>query len=263
MFQKILAMEYNKVLEYFDKQANDGLWDDLYNPSNYLSHSFIHRYRKSISLISIIKGKKILDLGCGTGVLIPYILENKLKYYGIDNSNDMLNFIKKKYSKNFDNIKLIYENFDNYDHKDNIDVYFGIGFIEYFEQPFKRIDTLIDNLNDDGQIILSFPNKISLDNLMLKLFFIPKKIIKLIFNISTNQPPRTMFTFGEVNRYVKSKNNIKLKYKFYNTNIFVYPFTKFFPKFANYMGNFFEDSFLNKFSFFSSGFIVLFEKKTK
>ena len=31
-----------------------------------------------------------------------------------------------------------------------------------------------DNLNEDGQIILSFPNKISLDNLMLKLFFIPK-----------------------------------------------------------------------------------------
>ena len=48
----------------------------------------------------------------------------------------------------------------------------------------------------------------------------------------------------------------------YNTNIFTYPFTKFFPRFSNYMGNIFEDSFLNKFSFFSSGFIVKFEKKS-
>ena len=37
--------------------------------------------------------------------------------------------------------------------------------------------------------------------------------------------------------------------------------TRFFPKFTNYIGNLLEDSFLNKFSFFSSGFIVLFEKE--
>ena len=120
---------------------------------------------------------------------------------------------------------------------------------------------ILDVLEENNQLILSFPNKFSLDNFMLNLFYIPRKLITFLFNKYTHQPPRRMFTIKEIKLFAKNHNDIKIKYVFYNTNIFTYPFTRFFPKFVNYIGNFLEDSLLNKFSFFSSGFIVLFEKK--
>ena len=93
-------MEYKKILKYFTDQANEGVWDDLYNPSNPLSHSFIHRYRKAINLIKVKKNTKILDMGCGTGVLIPFALQNQLKYFGMDNSKEMLDFCHNKFDNN-------------------------------------------------------------------------------------------------------------------------------------------------------------------
>ncbi len=256
-------MEYKKILEYFTDQAKTGVWDTLYDPSNPLSHSFIHRYRKSINLINYKDNNNILDLGCGTGVLVKFALENKLKYYGMDNSNEMLDYINQNHKKevNENLVNLILADFQNYNSLEDYDIYFGIGFIEYFDDPLIQISRMLINLKDKNQIILSFPNKHSLDSLMLKIFYLPKLIIRKLFNKKTNQPPRKMFTVKEIIRYSKNQKNIKIKIVNYNSNIFTYPFTRFFPRFSNFIGNYFEDSFLSKFSFFSSGFIVLFEKK--
>jgi len=257
-------MEYDKILQYFTDQAKTGTWDTLYDPSNPLSHSFIHRYRKSINLINSNNNNNIIDLGCGTGILISYAIEKKLKYFGMDNSQEMLDIINKNYPDEIKNnsVNLILADFQNYKHLNNFDIFFGIGFIEYFDSPFEEITKIIDLLDKEKQLILSFPNKFSLDSFMLKVLFFPKKIISLIFNKNTKQPPRRMFTVNEVKKYMNNQKGYKFKIVNYNTNIFTYPFTKFFPRFSNYMGNIFEDSFLNKFSFFSSGFIVKFEKKS-
>ena len=256
-------MEYKKILKYFTDQAKEGVWNDLYNPSNPLSHSFIHRYRKATNLIKIKKNSKILDMGCGTGVLIPFALQNKLKYSGIDNSKEMLDFCHNKFVNNLgkDQLNLFLSDFKEFKDLKNYDIFFGIGFIEYFQDPFDQIIKIFSFLDENKQLILSFPNKFSLDYLMLNLFYIPRKIITFLFKESTRQPPRSMFTIKQIKFFAKNYKGIKIKYIHYNTNIFSYPFTRFFPKFTNYIGNLLEDSFLNKFSFFSSGFIVLFEKE--
>ena len=256
-------MEYKKILEYFTDQAKSGVWDSLYDPANPLSHSFIHRYRKSINLVNFKENTNIIDLGCGTGILVKFALENNLQYYGMDNSSEMLDYIKKNYNNEVDKKKvtLILADFQKYDSLDKFDIFFGIGFIEYFNDPFIQISRMLKNLNNKNQIILSFPNSGSLDSLMLKILYLPKLIIRKIFNKNTKQPPRKMFTVNEILSYSKTQKNIKIKIVNYNTNIFTYPFTRFLPRFSNFIGNYLEDSFLNKFSFFSSGFIVLFEKK--
>tara|TARA_B100000886_G_scaffold325584_1_gene271283 strand:+ start:829 stop:1602 length:774 start_codon:yes stop_codon:yes gene_type:complete len=256
-------MEYNRVLEYFTDQAKRGIWDTLYDTDNPLSHSFIHRYRKSIKLINYKNNKSILDMGCGTGILVSYALENNLKYFGMDNSKEMLDFIEESYTNEIKSkkVNLLLSDFQNFNDLNNFDIFFGIGFIEYFEDPFVQIKKILNFLNNDRQLILSFPNTNSLDNLMLKIFYYPKKIIRNIFSKKTHQPPRTMFTVKEILKFAEINNNFKIKIVNYNTNIFTYPFTRFIPRFSNFIGNYLEDSFLNKFSFFSSGFIVLFEKK--
>ena len=84
---------------------------------------------------------------------------------------------------------------------------------------------MLKNLNNKNQIILSFPNSGSLDSLMLKILYLPKLIIRKIFNKNTKQPPRKMFVMNEILSYSKNTKNIKIKIVNYNTNIFTYPFT--------------------------------------
>ena len=255
-------MEYKLILKYFNDQAKLDKWDQLYNSSNPLSHSFIHRLRKSIGLIKPYKNPSLLDLGCGTGILIPYALKNKYKYHGLDNSLFMLNFIKTKYKHEFDEkkITLINSDFSAFNFKKKFDIIFGIGFIEYFDNPYKNIKILLNNLEDNGQLILSFPNKYSLENLILKILYLPKKLLSIILNKSTIQPPRTNFSLRKTLNFIKSNYNYKIEYKNKNINLFVYPFSKILPKFSNYFGNIFEDSIISKFSFFSTGFIISVQK---
>lgn len=42
---------------------------------------------------------KILELGCGAGANIPLFLKQKVDYYGLDGSEQIINFLKKKYPK--------------------------------------------------------------------------------------------------------------------------------------------------------------------
>ena len=65
----------SEVLNYFETQAKSGDWEFLYNPQNPKSYPFIIRLQKTLNLLEDIDNKKICDLGCGTGVLIPFILK--------------------------------------------------------------------------------------------------------------------------------------------------------------------------------------------
>ena len=83
-------MNNKDILSYFENQAQTGHWDALYNPENPVSYWFIIRLQKAIRLIQSFDNKNVLDLGCGTGVLIPFVINDNGKYVGIDISEKML-----------------------------------------------------------------------------------------------------------------------------------------------------------------------------
>jgi len=39
----------------------------------------------------------VLDLGCGNGLMVPYVLGEKVKYVGVDNSTELLSIAKERY----------------------------------------------------------------------------------------------------------------------------------------------------------------------
>lgn len=251
-------MKDSLILKYFEEQAKLGIWDELYNPNNPLSHSFIHRFNKSINLIEDLNGKKICDLGCGTGILIPFVLYSNGKYTGVDNSKEMINVINKKFFKELETKAIDLKSCDLRDLNINekFDVIFGLGFIEYFDNPDSILEKIDSLLNNNGQVILSFPNLLSLDYFMVKAFYILKYLFRIMFNKKTNTPPRNMWTVDSAKKMFERKGFKNIKIINYNTNLFVYPFTRIIPKFSNFFGNFFENSFLSRISFFSTGFII-------
>lgn len=80
--------------EFFDARAE--IWDEIthYNLSS-------EGFRQLISLVEARRGKSIVDLGCGTGVLIPYLVEavgNEGRIFAVDVSDRMLEILIKKHS---------------------------------------------------------------------------------------------------------------------------------------------------------------------
>jgi len=253
----------SEVLNYFETQAKSGDWESLYNPQNPKSYPFIIRLQKTLNLLEDIDNKKICDLGCGTGELIPFILKKNGNYTGIDFSEKMLDVIKSKYQKEIHNKKvdLLLTDFKNMDETHKYDILIGLGFIEYFDEPKEIVKKLYNIISNEGRLILSFPNVNSLDFLVIRLLTILRIFIKKFLKVGQNNPPRKMWSKRSAEKMLKEAGFINLKLENYYINLFAYPFTIFFPNFSTFMAKKLENTWLSKIGFFANGFIISAQKK--
>ena len=84
-------------------QITSGIRSILSNPYFYeFFHKItnVHYYKTSTFYNVINKNKKkkikVLDIGCGPAEILRY-LDNKVEYYGIDNSEKYINYAKKRF----------------------------------------------------------------------------------------------------------------------------------------------------------------------
>jgi len=113
------------------------------------------------------KVKKLLDIGCGDGVISNFLKGKVDEIYGIDNSSENLE-IAKKYgiltSKiDLDKEKTFYKN-------DFFDVITCLDVIEHIKDPQKLIEEIKRILCINGLLIISTPN-IRFSNHLFQLIF--------------------------------------------------------------------------------------------
>ena len=222
----------SNVQNFFDKSAKTGHWSSLYDKNKPASYPFIIRLQKSIKLLNTnITNKQVCDLGCGTGSLIPFVLSSEAFYTGIDFSDEMLSRIKNEYKKEVDNKKVELFKIDlvNDDLKRKYDVLVGLGFVEYFENPDQMLNKCEKFLEEKGLLLLSFPNRLSLDFTMIRLLTFVRIFLKKIFKIGKENPKRKMWSKKEAKNFLSQKFEI-IKIENYYVNILAYPLTVLFPK---------------------------------
>jgi ubiquinone/menaquinone biosynthesis C-methylase UbiE len=81
-------MNYWNKLYINNKHMSVWPWSDLISLVNKFSKNTLKN-----------KSSKILELGCGAGANIPFFLKQECSYYGIDNSEFIINQLKKKKKK--------------------------------------------------------------------------------------------------------------------------------------------------------------------
>jgi len=156
---------------YWDNY-NRKVYNKKYSEAN-MAHIFQYDYdREMVSLRFRIlekycKGKKVADLGCGTGSYLIPLSKITEEIIGIDFSQNMLNILKTKLKdKVYNNIKIYQENIKNTSLKDKyIDVVFSITTLYHIPRVERVIFEMNRILKKKGIAIFEMGNLWSLNTL--------------------------------------------------------------------------------------------------
>lgn len=139
-------MELKKVAEFFDKCALS--WDDN-----------TVRDEEKIKLIldnaGVEKGAKVLDVACGTGVLIPdYLKREVASVKGIDISPAMIERAREKFAS-FENVSFVCGDVMNTELDDKYDAIVVYNAFPHFADPEGLISQLSDLLEPGGTLTVA------------------------------------------------------------------------------------------------------------
>ncbi|CEN81759.1 class I SAM-dependent DNA methyltransferase [Paraclostridium sordellii] len=138
-------------VEFFNKIAKE--WDSIIEVNE-------EKINLLLSKLDIKSNERILDVGTGTGVIIPFIKAlNKGGYIkGVDISTGMLNIAKEKY-KNLENIEFEIKDVEEEEIYEKYDKIILYSMFPHLENKTKTVKTLINkNLNENGKLIIAHSN---------------------------------------------------------------------------------------------------------
>ena len=148
----------------WEKQFANGDWDVLASESEAKHYEVIVQFYNNYA-----RGKAVLDVGCGQGVLYGYLNKanpDKFIYQGIDISENAI----KQASRRYENIKFKNLDFENEILNEKFDVIIFNESLYYFNRPLSKIKGCVQNyLNKEGLIIISMCNYLGNDVIWEKL----------------------------------------------------------------------------------------------
>ena len=140
-------------IDFFDALAPS--WDE-----NEI-RSTPERVKHILSELTISKGMDVLDLGTGTGVLLPYLSEivgPEGHVTAIDLSEGMLSIARKKYG-HLENVEFLKLDFEEELIPGKYDVALLYSVYPHLHAPADTIEWLFKmNMKPDGIIVIAFPS---------------------------------------------------------------------------------------------------------
>lgn len=140
-------------IDFFDNLAPT--WDE-----NEI-RSTPERVKSILAKLNLKKGMSILDLGTGTGVLIPYLSEivgNEGLVTAIDLSEGMLSIARKKYGA-LPNVEFLKLDFEEEELPGIFDVVLLYSVYPHLHDPLETMRWLFKmNIKPGGEIVIAFPS---------------------------------------------------------------------------------------------------------
>jgi 2-polyprenyl-3-methyl-5-hydroxy-6-metoxy-1,4-benzoquinol methylase len=134
------------------------------------THNFSYQLNDLVSLIDKTKNKYILDLGCGNGYLVNYLVKQGYNAYGTDASEKGIAIAKETNPDRFFVQDLSSEVLPSQLHHIPFDTIISTEVIEHLYNPEAFINFCKQQLNPGDELIISTPYHGYLKNLMLSIF---------------------------------------------------------------------------------------------
>jgi 2-polyprenyl-6-hydroxyphenyl methylase/3-demethylubiquinone-9 3-methyltransferase len=145
----------------------------------FIKERIINKYQQLGSFRNILSKKKILDLGCGGGILSETLAQEKANIMSIDSSKELIKEAKNR--AKLKNLKIDYrcENIKSIKDKNiKFDIILCLEVIEHVEDFKYFIKTAFNCLGRNGIIILSTINKSYLS--YITTILLAEKVFKLV-----------------------------------------------------------------------------------
>lgn len=128
-------------------------WDaNLYDNK----HSFVSKYGNSlVELLAPKEGKKILDLGCGTGDLANTLYKHGVDIVGVDKSENM---VKQAISK-YPHIQFMVQDATNLAYHSEFDAVFSNATLHWVRPPIQALYGIYQSLKQGGRFVAEFGGK--------------------------------------------------------------------------------------------------------
>lgn len=138
-------MDKKDVIEFFDTLASD--WDaDMIRNDEIIN--------KILDGAGVKEGVKVLDVACGTGVLIPDYLERKAaSVIGVDISQEMIKIAKRKFFQ--ENVKFICGDIEMLTFEEQFDCIVLYNAFPHFPEQERLIKTLTGMLKNGGTLTIA------------------------------------------------------------------------------------------------------------
>lgn len=117
--------------------------------------SFVPEYGESvINLITKEKGSRVIDLGCGNGMLTDKLAEKGYDVTGIDDSVDMLELARKEYP----DYTFVKGNAVDFNLDKKADVIFSNAVFHWIDEEKQQamLNNVYDNLKEGGELVCEF-----------------------------------------------------------------------------------------------------------
>lgn len=138
-------MRKSDIIDFFNQRAAG--WDALLKRNEEVIN-------KILDSAQVLEGKDVLDVACGTGVLIPDYLERKVKSVtAIDIAPEMIKIAKKKFQE--ENVEFICGDVETEKFGRKFDCIVVYNAFPHFSEPEHLIQVLTSHLKEGGTLTIA------------------------------------------------------------------------------------------------------------
>jgi ubiquinone/menaquinone biosynthesis C-methylase UbiE len=170
--------------EYFSGRSTVDLWEDIYKRGDIGSFSVQERMRLSLAwsdALGLEKDSRVLDAGCGAGLLSREMSSRGYDVFGVDYSFEMLQKAASVvHAGGGRDVSLVQGNVQSLSFKSSsFDLVVSLGVISYLPSFEKAIAEFFRILKPSGVLIFSTMNKVNLVGLLDIPLFLKNQLKKI------------------------------------------------------------------------------------
>jgi ubiquinone/menaquinone biosynthesis C-methylase UbiE len=250
------------VIQHFDKLSANRDWSQLYDVADGRTYHFHVRRERVLELLPEFLGR-VLDVGCGPGVMVEAVLARGGTFEGLDLSPEMVHEASEKFG-HLKDVSFRTGNIETLDlPSDYADQVICMAVIEYLKTPDRALAEISRVLRPGGTAIITVPKRLHTDRVTISLAWPIRRLARMLGAASADELPRLCLQPDELDKAARRQGLIPDGGAQYHFTPFPYPLPRVAPQLFMRLNALFERLYLTRRalpSFLAHGYIGRYRK---
>ena len=218
----------HEVIEHFDRLSTKGDWSRLYASADGFNYHFHVRRNRVLELLPQRLGR-VLDVGCGPGVMTEVVLERGGEFDGVDLSPEMVREAQEKFGR-LDGVHFAVGNIEAIEAADNsYDQLICMAVLEYLNTPDRALAEMVRVLKPGGIAIITTPKRWHVSRVTVAATKPVRLLAKMMGAATADHLPRLRLQPQELDQAARRAGLIPDGGSQYHFTPFAYPLTRVAP----------------------------------